>query len=183
MQAEVQKLVNEVAQARANFIAAVTGLSPSQAAFKLADEVWSITEITEHITRAEHSGVSGMWKALDGFRHATPVWSGNLVWDGQSIETVVEKTWQLKEQVPAIAAPIWGGSLGYWIASLRGLQSVLEELGEQLGTVRMEEVVYPHPISGPLNVRQRLEFLRFHLDRHRGQVETLKQHSNFPAAE
>ena len=60
------------------------------------------------------------------------------------------------------------------------LQGVLEELGEALTDVNLEEVVYPHPISGPLDASQQLEFLRFHLNRHLNQIESLKAHSDYP---
>jgi hypothetical protein len=43
-----------------------------------------------------------------------------------------------------------------------------------------EKVIYPHPISGPLNVLQRMQFLRFHMERHQKQVEQLKYHPQFP---
>ena len=85
--------------------------------------------------------------------------------------------------MPESAAPKWGGAIGYWITTLRSKQSVLEALGNELGETDLESVVYSHPISGPLDVRQRLEFLRFHLDRHHQQVEALKQHPQFPKNE
>jgi hypothetical protein len=38
-----------------------------------------------------------------------------------------------------------------------------------------EAIIYPHPISGPLNVKQRMEFLRFHMERHIHQIERIKK--------
>lgn len=177
---EVDRLIKDVAQARERFLALVSGLSPEQAAFKPEPVQWSILEITEHMVRAEEAGVSGIWRALDGYRQGELVWSGDPVHKGLPIEEVVSRTWQPKEQVPEIAAPRWGGSLSYWVVSLRSKQLVLEELAKSLSGVASEVVVYPHPISGPLDVRQRLEFLRFHLDRHRGQVKALKGEPEYP---
>lgn len=34
-------------------------------------------------------------------------------------------------------------------------------------------VIAPHVISGPLDARQRLEFIRFHMDLHRRQIEAV----------
>ena len=171
---EIDRLIDEVARARARFLDAVVGLSSAQAAFKPEPTTWSVLEITEHMVRAEEAGVFGMWRALDGYRRGEPMWSGDPVHRGLSIEEVVAQTWQPKEQVPEIAAPRWGGALAYWMARLQSQQVVLEELAQALSGVALEEVIYPHPISGPLDVRQRLAFLRFHLDRHRDQVEALK---------
>jgi hypothetical protein len=177
---KVQQLIKEVKQARELFISSASNLTPEQSCFKPRSDVWSTVEITEHMVRAEQSGISGIWKALDGIRRNDPIWSGETLHKGLTIEEVIEKTWQTKEKVPEIAAPCWGGSISYWIASLRALQGVLEELGNALRSVNLEEVVYPHPISGPLDGRQRLEFLRFHLNRHRDQIELLKAHSDYP---
>ncbi len=46
--------------------------------------------------------------------------------------------------------------------------------------MKPEQIIYPHIISGPLNVYQRMEFLRFHLERHQRQIENIKGHAGFP---
>ena len=177
---ELDQLIGAVARARGHFLASVDGLNPEQAAFKPEATRWSVQEVTEHIVRAEEAGIVGIWWALEGYLQEKPVWTGEPVNRGLSIEDVVARTWQPKEQVPEIAVPQWGRSLSYWIACLRSKQMVLEELGHALAGVPLELVIYPHPISGPLDVRQRLAFLRFHLDRHREQVEHLKREVGFP---
>ncbi|MES2520865.1 MAG: DinB family protein [Bacteroidota bacterium] len=169
----LNQLIHEVEQARSAFIQSVSGLSFEQVNFKPAADVWSVLQNTEHIVRAEQSGVSGIFKALDGIANHRPVWEGIPVHQGLSIEEIVDKTWQTKEQVPEIAAPIWGGSIDYWIAMLKSQSILLAELGKLLEGRNLEEIIYPHPISGPLNIYQRIEFLRFHLNRHQSQVERL----------
>jgi hypothetical protein len=176
---DLPHLIRDVAEARARYIAVVVGLSSVQADFKPSPEVWSATQNTEHLVRAEDGGVNGMWRALEGVRAQAPVWSGEHIHRGLSIEAVVAKTWQPKETVPEVAAPVWGGSLKYWVAALETRQQVLEAFARELSGVDLESIIYPHPISGPLDIRQRLAFLRFHLDRHRQQVERLKQHPGF----
>ena len=178
----ITPLLEAVAQARARYIAAVSGVSPAQAVFKPTPTRWSILEITEHLVRAEEAGISGMWRALDGYWRGEALWSGDPVHRGLPIEEVVAQTWQPKEQVPDVAAPRWGGSLAYWVATLRSKQGVLEDLAKALAGVALEDVIYPHPISGPLDVRQRLEFLGFHMDRHRLQVEALSGEPGYPLA-
>ncbi|MCG8458619.1 MAG: DinB family protein [Holophagales bacterium] len=172
---DVEQLVEEVDRARGRYLMSVGGVSAERAAYRPEPSRWSILDVTEHLVWAEEVGVRGIWSALDGLRSGQPVWIGDPVHRGLSIEQVVERTWRTKEQVPEVAAPRWGGSLAYWAACLRSRQAVLEELAKQLEGFDLESVIYPHPISGPLDARQRLEFLRFHLDRHRAQVETLKR--------
>ncbi len=123
----LNSLLRRIEQSRDQFLASVAHLTFTQATFQPDPHSWSILAITEHLVRAEQSGAMGMWKALDGIRKGEPVWSGEPVHRGLSIEEVVARTWQPKEKVPDIAAPIWGGSLSYWIALLNAPRVVLQE--------------------------------------------------------
>ena len=176
----LETLLAQVAHARRRFCAELDGVSLRQADFKPTSASWSLVDITEHMVRAEDAGVHGIWRALEGHRRGEDLWQGEAEHRGLSIEDVTDRTWREKEDAPEVAAPRDGGSLAFWAATLRSKQNVLEELARQLEGVTLEDLIYPHPISGPLDVRQRLEFLRFHLDRHRLQVTELKRHADFP---
>ena len=167
---EVTRLVADVSEARKRFIRVVRTLNLTQASFKKEASSWTICEITEHLVHAEDIGVNGIWRALEGYNKGEPVWSGDKVHSGVAIEEIAAATWKEKEQAPDIARPRMGGTLAFWIANLRVRQGVLEELAEALHQTPLDVIVYPHPISGPLDARQRLEFLRFHIDRHLLQV-------------
>lgn len=175
-----KKLIEQVAIARQQVIQSASGLTPAQAHFKPSEEEWSVVDNIEHLFWAELGGVNGMWRAFDGIKNNKPIWSGELVNSGLSIEEIVDKTWQPKEKVPDIAKPRWGGPVEYWITSLQNCQLVLETLGEALEGYDLEKIIHPHPISGPLNIIQRFEFLRFHLNRHQAQIERIKAHPDFP---
>lgn len=178
---ELSRLIQDVEDARSRFIASVAALTSEQAHFKPAPDVWSAVENAEHIVRAEYGGINGMWKAIEGAESGDRVWSGDPPHRGKSIEQIVAETWQEKETVPPVAAPSWGGPLAFWITALQANECLLRALGRALERHQLDALHYPHPISGPLDMRQRLEFLRFHLDRHRNQVEVLKAHPDFPA--
>ena len=64
-----------------------------------------------------------------------------------------------------------------------GMKEVFEliaEVGEALHGLDRSLVIFPHLLSRPLDARQRLEFPRFHLDRHRHQIESLMTEGGFP---
>ena len=111
----------------------------------------------------------------------TPLWTGEAVHQGLTIEQIIEKTWKPKEQVPEVAKPRWGGPVEFWISMLRNCKPLLESLAQQLEGHDLEKIIYPHIISGPLNVIQRMQFFSFHLDRHRQQIEAIKLHPDYPA--
>ena len=178
---EVEKLITEARAARRRVVDAARSLSSEQGAFKPSPERWSVAEILEHLVLAEHLGINFIWKAVDGFRRGMSSGKGKSSNWGLTIEQVIEKTWKPKEKAPDSATPRLGGPVQYWIAALDACQPVLERLGAELETLNLSEIIYPHFLSGPLDARQRLEFFRFHLDRHLKQIEALKEDTGFPA--
>jgi hypothetical protein len=175
-----QELIRDVAEARRRLLATVAVFTPAQAAFKPAPGEWSVLENLEHLVLAEISGVSKIWQAADSFREGAPVFTGEHTNLGLSIDEVVVRTWKPKEMAPPIATPHIGGPLQYWITYSESCQSVLDGLGTALDGLDLEQVIFPHFLSGPLDARQRLEFLRFHLDRHHAQILRLFHHQAFP---
>jgi hypothetical protein len=172
---KLKDLFEQVEVARANFIAACSGLTREESTFKESEDSWSITDIAEHIVRAEWGGVNGIWTAIDGYKRNRPVWSGDNLNDGLSIEEIVDKTWLLHQPAPEPARPQWGGPIEFWLQCLRNCEITLTETYRQLEGLDPEKIIYPHPISGPLNVYQRLEFLRYHMERHQRQIEKVKE--------
>lgn len=171
----LELLLQAVETARSRYISFLQQLTEEQAHWKPDPETWSAVENTEHLYWAEHGAIWGMWKILQAKREGKPpVWEGKLIHRGLPIEVIIERTWQPKEKVPPIAAPRMGGAVAFWLAALDSLQQPLTKLSQELAGEDFEAIIHPHPISGPLDVRQRFEFLRFHIDRHRNQVADLR---------
>jgi hypothetical protein len=150
--------------------------------YKPTPDAWSATEITEHLAWAEQGGILMMWKATQAHQQGKD-WEGENTNASLSIEELVGRTWhheqgRPKEQAPASAIPRLGGPLNYWKTMLGLCQPLLNELTVSLRTIpesKLDSIIYPHVIMGPLTLVQRLEFLRFHLDHHREQVIRLKE--------
>ena len=177
---EVEALILLVEDARGQLLYVVDGLSDEQAAFKPAPDQWSIVEVVEHLYLAELSGVAKIWAARDALR-AGRGWRDARPNRGQHIEAIIDATWKPREVAPPIATPHIGGPLAFWVACTRSLTPVLAALGAQLEDVALDEIVFPHFLSGPLDGRQRLEFLRFHLERHLKQIDAIRASAGFPA--
>jgi hypothetical protein len=174
--ATVEELTRQVAEARQAFIAQANLFSEHSSKWKASPENWCATEITEHLFWAEQGGLLGMWKSLHGHREGKPVWPGANPHKDLTIEEIVNKTWEEKEIVPPIAAPRIGGPIAFWIISLNDLQNNLNALAKELTDDELQIMTQPHPISGPLNMHQRFEFLRFHLNRHEKQLKEIYRH-------
>lgn len=167
----------DVERARRDYLAVVAEASPEQGEHKPSPNEWSLAEITEHLVHAEQGGINGMWSAAEAIARRQPHWTGEHVNRGLDIEQIVARTWQEKEIVPKGAGPDWGGPLEFWVIALRANQHLLAAFTTRFAQLGLdpEQVVHPHPISGPLDVRQRFQFLRFHLDRHRAQAERARK--------
>ena len=177
--ADVDSLIQAVERARAKLVSSVVGLSDAHAAFKPTEGQWSIVEVMEHLYLAELSGIAKIWAASEALR-AGRGWAEARPNRGKPIEEVVAATWRPKEVAPPIATPHIGGPLQFWLSATRSLQPVLAELGGHLRGANLEDVVFPHFLSGPLDARQRLEFLRFHIERHTNQVARIRSSEGFP---
>jgi hypothetical protein len=178
--AEIDELVAAVERARADYTSLVDGLSYEQGAFSTSAGAWSIAQITEHLYHAELGGINLIWKAADAVRRGDAIFRGPSQNEGLSIEQVVERTWRPREVSPDSALPRVGGSIRFWAAALRSGALLLAELPHPLRGLELQQVIYPHAISGPLDARQRLQFLRFHMERHRAQVASIVDHPEFP---
>jgi hypothetical protein len=177
---EVEALIQLIEDARDHLLHAVDGLTEAQAAFKPAPDQWSIVEVVEHLYLAELSGVAKIWAAREALR-AGRGWHDARPNAGQHIESIIDATWQPREVAPPIATPHIGGPLAFWIACTRSLTPILAALGAQLEDVALDEIVFPHFLSGPLDGRQRLEFLRYHIERHLKQIDAIRATSGFRA--
>lgn len=178
----VQSLIRQTADARTSLIAAVRHLSPEQAAFKPAPDIWSVNENLEHLVLAEVSGVTKIWAAAEGLRHGKPAWTGEHTNRGLGIDEIIARTWKPREAAPPVATPHIGGPLPYWIESLALAQPLLNQLEAVLAGLDPQAVLFPHFLSGPLDALQRIDFVRFHLARHHRQIDALLAAPGFPAA-
>jgi hypothetical protein len=89
---EVRRLIEAAALARDRVVRAVDGLSPAQAAFRPAPSEWSVTENVEHLAIVEVRYANRIWAAADGIRQGRPIWQGEPVLRGRTIEELVA-TW------------------------------------------------------------------------------------------
>jgi DinB superfamily len=176
---ELQRLVSDVETTRALVLQSVANLAEHQAAFKIAPDAWSCTEVIEHLYLAEVSGIAKIWSAADALR-AGNGWTGESPHRGKSIEQIIEETWKPTETAPPIATPHIGGPIRFWRSAFRSLTPVIADLGAYLDGQPLQKIVFPHFISGPLDAEQRLQFLRYHMERHIAQIDRVKAHPAFP---
>lgn len=169
----IDELFSSIAAARRDLLAATSGLTNAQGAFRPSPDVWTVAENVEHLVLAEMSGATKICQAADDAR-AGRLWTGDNPNAGLSIEEIVARTWKPREAAPPIATPHMGGTLRYWESALAACEPMLAAVRAALEGLDLRTVIFPHFLCGPLDAVQRLEFLRFHIERHRAQIERLR---------
>jgi hypothetical protein len=167
---KVKSLIKEVEIARQDYLTVASQVSESKGLYKPKPDSWNVIEITEHLYWAEHGGLLGMWKTLHAIRAGQYVKTYESKFKNLPIQDIIDLTWQPKEIVPAVAAPRMGGSLIFWNNALASVQLILDAFGNYIQDDELRIQAHPHPISGPLDFHQRLEFLAFHIKRHQKQM-------------
>ncbi|MEK9811273.1 MAG: DinB family protein, partial [Candidatus Nanopelagicales bacterium] len=130
---------------------------------------WSVAEIVEHLVRAEDYGILGLWSSFpDPESKGIPL---DAALASRSIDEIFRETPARVDAPPAVEPRAGGRPVAYWVARLRSHDAVIAELAEAMEGVGFSQVVYPHHIVGPLDGAQRLQFFRWHLERHLAQIE------------
>lgn len=171
---EVDRLIADVETVRDRIVARATSLPGDVVHRRPEPDAWSVAEIIEHLVLAEESGVRGLWRVAERVAADVAGAPGPLSdpLRSRSIEQVFAHLEDRAVSAPDAVIP-WaeGRPLPYWASRLRTQREQLKGLGEVLKEVGLERVVLPHFMAGPLDARQRLQFLRWHMERHERQIE------------
>ncbi len=168
--ATVAEMVADIERARTALLALLKSIGPDRMAVPIGEGRWSPTQYLEHLVRAEEATLWRMFKAVDDWRRREEVLSSPS--PDATIEEVVDRTWGERVDAPPLAMPQFGEPGSYWLERMRRNASIVSAFAELVREDELKKLSYPHPISGPFTLRQGFEFVRFHIDRHLGQVES-----------
>jgi hypothetical protein len=110
----ITDLIADINPARQRTLTTVSDLTETQATWKPTDEEWSVAQVLEHLVLAEQHGIWRLWHAAEAVRTGTPLWQGEAVHRGQSIEAIIAATWGPHPKAPPAATPQTNGPLAYW---------------------------------------------------------------------
>lgn len=169
--------VNEAATAR--FAAEVAAINEAQAAFRPADDEWTIGEIAEHVNIVNGGFLRITHKLLkqaeaDPKPAPADLNQGSVIVDADGNQAP-------KFQAPEMVRPKGGVAVADAVAGLRQTIAGFAEIQSRLEAVDLSEQKFPHPAVGPLSAYQWMILLAEHSDRHLGQIGRVKAAAGFPA--
>ncbi len=132
---------------------------------------WSISEILEHLAVTERVAGLAVKRALGQEAADAAAIEGTKGLDAVIRERVAQRL--TKVDAPEVAQP--KGRFGPWPGAL---ESFLEMRDQTLELAKgdpaaLGERIFPHPFLGPMTLKQWLEFIAAHTERHAEQIEEL----------
>lgn len=175
----LQKIFDDLEVSRARFMDTLKGLDEVQLSFRPRSDSWSALEVAEHVLIAEQLSTETMLR-LAGRRSRSRTLLQRL---GYAAVWAVLKL-RLRVNTPSrVLQPSGGMTLRQIAAEWDASRARLRSYFEDLEPAALEHAGFGHPVAGPMNLREALLFLLRHTRHHQEQLERIKHHARFPAAQ
>ncbi|MGO9591860.1 MAG: DinB family protein [Candidatus Acidiferrales bacterium] len=172
---ERERAINALHESRGRLLATVQRLSPSQLAYKMAADRWSVAECVEHIILVENSILRGIEKTVQQPADSPQT----VVEDDALVARVVDRNERMNGPERLMPTGRWPHH-----ELCREFESVRKRTSEFAATTgaSLRESGFPHPAFGPLDCYQWLLLIAAHGERHRAQAEEVMASAGFPRA-
>ena len=175
----VAELYEALDRTRERLRRSLEGLGAEAEGFRDAPERWTIAEIVEHLSLVEGSIARLASKILEKVESGGASPAGVAAGDGRrsplvDFGAIAERAAQEKYAAPEKAVPKGGVTLSDSLARLDDSSDTLRALRPRIETLDLSAARFPHPAFGPLDLYQWLAVLSLHEERHRQQIESLK---------
>lgn len=168
---------NDAATAR--FTAEAATINEAQAAFRPADDEWTIGEIVEHVNIVNGGFLRITHKLLRQAEADPKPAPADLNLGGVIVGENGDQA--PKFQAPEMVRPKGGVAIADSIVGLRNTIAGFSEIQPRLEAADLSEQAFPHPAAGPLSAYQWMILLAEHSNRHLGQIGRIKAADGFPA--
>ena len=168
---DLHRSLRSIEQARTQMLEDFCSLSEEVASSKLCRDWWSPREILEHLYLWEQCVLANVLKSKgEQLRHSLPDLQHPN--SRRTFQEIIAPFVSQRVESPPAMIPSGGASAEYWIGALQANRLILNTLPAILTANDLERISFPHFAAGPLNVLQWLDFLVFHIERHRQQMRT-----------
>lgn len=171
--------INYLNQTRDAFLASITGLSEAQYRFKPAPEVWSIAEVSEHITKSEKllgSMITG--KVVASAAAPEKKKADNSAGDAAIIARVSGRT--QKAKAPEVLKPTNEWPTKEDICKAFGAERAKNTDFVKNTGADLRSHFSTTPFGVELDAHQWVLYMASHTRRHTDQIAEVKTHANYP---
>jgi hypothetical protein len=180
---KMQEIIDAINADRQGLFAAVTGLSDGQAAYKAAENQWSVADVLHHLALVEEANqkLFGMMlkkaEAGEAPLDETPDDSVvNLI--NPFRDALIDR--ERKVTAPERVSPLLPLPLDQGIARLKAARESTTAMAEKLCRYDLSQLKWPHPLFGAWNLYLWFLFVGLHERRHTEQINVIKASPGFP---
>jgi len=168
---KLYKAYHKLEKQREEILRKTEGLSRDQLLWNPAKEKWNILQVLAHLIKAESLSLKFIERSYTRYSELPDAGISS------AIRFQLLK-WGLKMPIsykaPAMADttgynPEFDGLVSDWEKVRNQLKMFIEECDE----ASLKKALYKHPRAGDLNLRQAIEFMRYHVNHHEKQLEHL----------
>lgn len=153
-------------QARQELLQTVAGLSDEDLNRKPADDRWSIKQVMEHLYLMEGAIAKTISHQLKNGETVNA--------EAKPIEATTNR--DVKVVAPDFATPTGDfATLAELEQKLAASHDMLKQVAEEADEADLEAKAYPHPVFGPMSLKQWIPFVGYHEMRHTAQIEEVKE--------
>lgn len=171
MKRKLHKAYDKLEKQRGDILRKIERLSRDQLSWSPAPEKWNILQVLAHLIKAESLSLKFIERSYMRYSELPDAGISS------AIRFQLLK-WGLKLPI-SYKAPAMADTTGYspdfdeifndWERVRNRLKVFIEECDE----VSLRKALYKHPRAGDLNLRQAIEFMRFHVNHHEKQLQNL----------
>lgn len=152
-------------------------MSEEQQRYSPAPDRWSAAQLVEHLAIVEGNVVTLIGKLLTRAEESGEVAPAPEPFEPVNVDEFIEVSRTAKYEAPERIRPT-GLPLADALARLRDSRAALHGLRPRIERADGRALRFPHPAWGPLDLYQWLLFIGAHEERHRAQIEALKETMN-----
>lgn len=163
----MEKIFSEMDAVHERLMSAVEGVDDERFSRRPSEDVWSLAEVLHHLFLVER----GVMKTLKKKADEQPERVG-LRARLMPVKFLVS-TRLVRIKAPKFVEPRDAPPKREAIANFNGVRDELKSFGQEHGRARLEQMVFKHPVLGPLSGVGAISFVASHERRHFKQVREI----------
>ena len=177
MHPDLQSRFDALEERRHHLLAQIDGYSPEQQAFRPAPHAWAIRDVAHHLLLVEQ----GVLRALSSHQRPDP--GRRTVRDRVGallVRLVFALGIRVKMPIKGLQ-PQGDPPLDEIRRQWQQARVAMAAFLEQVDSAQLRQSLLRHPVAGPLDLLQGLDFLGQHFDHHLRQIRRIRSAAGFPA--
>lgn len=177
MNPSLLKKYNQLEDKTEKFVNIIAAHSEEQQRFRPSEYEWGMLDVMEHLINAE----TGTNRFFEKYKPEGSTRKMKLKNYFYSSLTQIMLATPTKIPAPARLKPPQGDtSFEEWKATWNSQRTIFKQILETFPEDKMNYSVFKHPRSGPMDIKNVIDFMKNHVVHHIYQLNRIRKHKDFP---